>query len=527
MKSIYCRRDRWCSGASMKRRPFSAETTGGSQSRRYTILMLAVVLCAAPAFACGPFFPNTVLDQPAETLRAPTFAFDLTGLLPTNSHGRVTGSRDERASYQRGRSLLGKDDAEAARCFQMARRDPQLTVASIGWQARAELNRDHLIRAGELYIEHYATGDPTAAMSLFFVARRIVKTDEAMRAAARHPQLCRVVTVYLASHRDTDRVLEWLKAVEATGTVNLDCADRLAWTAYYSGNFDHAQRWLVRAPKHSASAGWLRTKLLLRAGKSEEAYRQLSETVRRFPQTDDWPDASKYSGDVTEPTNSLDQARGELAALQLGRREAVESLRLLLAAGYWTDAAYVAERVLTVDELAHCSNTDTNLQYLLARRLARLGRYAEARPLLPTDLQPRLDELAAAQTNTTAMTLWQAARTLRSHGMELTGTELAPDWHIHAGTYDWGFDDVKKLQPATAEVQPPLRFHYRYRAAELAWQAAALMPDNTDGTARVLHEAGSWLKDRDPKAADRFYKALVNRCGQTELGKAADHRRWF
>jgi hypothetical protein len=111
--------------------------------------------------------------------------------------------------------------------------------------------------------------------------------------------------------------------------------------------------------------------------------------------------------------------------------------------------------------------------------------------------------------------------------MELTGIELAPDWRIHAGNYDWGFDDDKKLLPATADVQPALRFHYRYRAAELAWQAAALMPDNNEETAQVLWEAGSWLKDRDPRAAGRFYKALVRRCGQTALGKDADQRRWF
>jgi hypothetical protein len=39
--------------------------------------------------------------------------------------------------------------------------------------------------------------------------------------------------------------------------------------------------------------------------------------------------------------------------------------------------------------------------------------------------------------------------------------------------------------------------------------------------------AGSWLKSRDPKAADKFYKALVWRCRRTVLGKAADLKRWF
>jgi hypothetical protein len=223
------------------------------------------------------------------------------------------------------------------------------------------------------------------------------------------------------------------------------------------------------------------------------------------------------------------QARGELAALRLSRREYRESLSLLLRAGYWTDAAHVAERVLTVDELVAYAAPSTNasLRHLTARRLARLGRYTEARPFLPAELRPKLDELTTALAKRDASSLWQAARIMRAQGMELTGTELDPDWFIHAGNYDSGFDSSNRLAHAAVEVQPFRRYHYRYRAADFAWEAAALMPDNTDETARVLHEAGTWLKDRDPQAADRFYKALVKRCGQTELGKAADKRRWF
>jgi hypothetical protein len=35
------------------------------------------------------------------------------------------------------------------------------------------------------------------------------------------------------------------------------------------------------------------------------------------------------------------------------------------------------------------------------------------------------------------------------------------------------------------------------------------------------------LKDRAPQEADRFYKALVRRCGRTPLGREADRLRWF
>ena len=53
------------------------------------------------------------------------------------------------------------------------------------------------------------------------------------------------------------------------------------------------------------------------------------------------------------------------------------------------------------------------------------------------------------------------------------------------------------------------------------------MPNESDETARLLCEAGTWLKIHDPKAADRFYKAMVLRCGTTQLGQQADKRRWF
>jgi hypothetical protein len=80
---------------------------------------------------------------------------------------------------------------------------------------------------------------------------------------------------------------------------------------------------------------------------------------------------------------------------------------------------------------------------------------------------------------------------------------------------------------AASETSPDRRFHYRYRACDLAWQAAALMPDEDASTAEVLCEAGRWLAYRDPAEADRFYKALVKRCGRTELGRRAEALKWF
>src|SRR6185295_4947490 len=85
--------------------------------------------------------------------------------------------------------------------------------------------------------------------------------------------------------------------------------------------------------------------------------------------------------------------------------------------------------------------------------------------------------------------------------------------------------EIQRASKHTAD--PERRFHYRYQAAFLGWEAAKLMPNHSNDTALVLWTAGSWLKDRDPATADIFYKALVRRCRKTALGAAADLKRWF
>jgi hypothetical protein len=126
--------------------------------------------------------------------------------------------------------------------------------------------------------------------------------------------------------------------------------------------------------------------------------------------------------------------------------------------------------------------------------------------------------------------------------MELMGTELEPDWAIHGGSYECGIvskdrtnSELPQLRASKNELTrceaaspaPDFRFHYRYTAAAIAWQAAALLPNNSDETAKVLWTAGCWLKNRDPENADVFYKSLVRRCRKTALGEEADRIRWF
>jgi hypothetical protein len=334
--------------------------------------------------------------------------------------------------------------------------------------------------------------------------------------------------------------------------------DRLAWAAYGAGKMDLAQRWASAADEGSTLTRWVKSRLHLRAGRVREAAEELAKITFKLAPAEkrlEWNE--EYRDEVSE------HIQAELGVLRLGQREYVEALGLFLRAGLGEDAGYIAERVLTIEELKdyvdkRCDEAaagqwqSETIRYILARRLARLGRCDEAVTYYPECWRKTFQAFTAFMENSRnralgkhdrAENLWQAARITRYEGMELFGTEVEPDWHAWGGDYATmayayyrSAAESNEVTAATSDekeriqrhvVEPAMRFHYRYIAAEMAWEAAELMPDNSDQTARVLCVAGSWLKNQDPNYADTFYKALVRRCSKTQLGREADARRWF
>ena len=529
------------------------------------------------------------------------------------------------AAFMLGKSWAKEDPEKAADLFRQVRvlarhgflDSAGLAAASLGEEARVRLEQGKLEGAIELYLEQYATGDPTAVNSLRTVTAKAVNNEDAetLRSLAANPGVQPVITAYLISRRvfedspagGTNVAQRWLAAVETANIRDVASVENLALAAYKAGDWESAQRWIDRAPSTSA-AEWLQAKLLLRAGKTGAAAPLLAKVARSFPPAPPSTNAPAQLFDslTVEGSTYLDwqvraaaQVSGELGVFLLARREYTEALDVLMRAGFWEDAAYVAERVLTADELkdyvarnwpartkvntnsshnsagsrpqvpANISSIpiDSFLQFdndwtrppdlgpdirgLLARRLARLNRAVEAREFFTPPLQADYDtlELALAKGWDTALpageragAFYAAAKMTRTNGLELFATELGPDWHINGANYEEGLEisdrtnHSAKLLPASDDelrratepaASPDTRYHYRFLAAAMAWQAALLMPDNSDATARVLCEAGSWIKYRDPDRADVFYKALVRRCRKTAIGDQADKMRWF
>ena len=268
----------------------------------------------------------------------------------------------------------------------------------------------------------------------------------------------------------------------------------------------------------------------------------------------------------------------------------MSAMDAFLTGELWEDAAFVADRVLNVDELktyvdAHFPDAapkpkiheydpdgiPTRMRWMLARHLVREDRYADARAYFPKAQQAVLDLYVAALKDgdnaqlaktQRARAIFTAAWIARFDGMEIMGTEVEPDGFVDRGDFPPGhvdteraegvtlvqeYDDKKKDEvtkrkpikifiPVTAEEKqriaknrphPANRFHYRWVAAALAWKAAGLMPDGTEELADVLNTGGSWIKDRDDKGADKFIQAIERRCPKTAIRRAVAKKHWF
>lgn len=255
------------------------------------------------------------------------------------------------------------------------------------------------------------------------------------------------------------------------------------------------------------------------------------------------------------------RAWGELGLLYMRDSRYPEAAEAFWNAGSWRDCAYILERLLTIDELLawienHTNSDQTeNARALTARRLMREARFEQAleffSPGHRADAEQYIRSMKAAhnrenEASVRARHFWDAARTMRHCGMQILGSELAPDHSWMNGHYDWGdLSESRKnrrwqrdhqINAVTGReidrnnatrILPNKRFYYRYRAVQLAELAAGLLPNNDEDASRIYVVSASWIQKRDPEAANRLFKQLAVRCADTELGKAALSESWF
>lgn len=515
------------------------------------------------------------------------------------------------AAYMIGRSYARLGDVEkAAEAFRQTRTlalagvpDPLgLAVASYGEEAKLHLDRaKNSITGGEvsaeqtqayagematavtLYAEQEARGSQGGVQSLRMVAEHLLyKTPERLAAVVADSAVQRLLVAYVLAHESDSAVqmsapnnesprspvspnslvVTLVEAIVQRDLAQVTGVDRLAALAYRIGRYDLAARLTATAP--GPLVAWVKAKLALQKGNLATAATFYAEAAKAFPSL------VEDEGHTLESAN-VRLLTGERGVLTLARGEYVEALAQLypVAATYWGDVAYLAERVLTVDELQHFVDTKvppspivstaqktqehdassedayawlslsdpaTRLRDLLARRLVRNGRYQEALAYFPppnekvsTDPYIQVQVKAYAQALEEAEHGWwpveraqawqQAAILARKFGMEMMGYSTAPDFSAHGGNFTFGRGHTPSTGPfvtkgelrrfAASTAKPNLRFHYRYRAVEHSLRAAELLPPRSQAFAAVLCRATGWMLSTDTQHARYLYRRYV------------------
>jgi hypothetical protein len=543
------------------------------------------------------------------------------------------------ATFMLGKVSLKTGNPEAVKWFERTRDLAKegfadslgMAADSYGWEGRSEWKQNHPEQAAKLFLTQLALGDESAIVSLkaLIPDREPVegmlnygpeldqrqgwneeqkkaeeqKTLLGLKTAAEDPLLRRLVTAHILATESsaalseegpssgsagTNRCSRWLSVIKDAHLDQIEDAEYLGWVAYTDGKYQDAARWLELAKKDTPAAYWLRAKLQQRAGKLDDAAKsmvQAWQSVETIETYTGWTGSGEGENELPRTDGSwsfVQFASGDLGALQLERAKFIPALDILRKGGLWDDVAFVAERVLTADELkayvdqlsaqsgsANSTDEDSTgkLRYLLGRRLVREDRYNEAARYLQAPYDRLLDQYVKALKNGADENLskleraraWFTAAWLARHdGMELMGTEGSPDGFSLGG--DFEFPDLAKqrqsgvyeitryidgkdktttipitLKASKAELQrlaknkinPDVRFHYRVIAGALAIRAAGLLEDNSAELADVVNTAGLWVKDRDERIGDRYYQILEKRCAKTEIGRAAIAKHWF
>lgn len=533
------------------------------------------------------------------------------------------------AAFMLGKVALFQKKPEAVKWFQLVRQlagegfadSLGLAADSYGWEAKAELDAGHFEQSARLYLMQLSLGDASAIISLKALVpdraniwgmmnfdpagpdapeqqvtpELIKKHREALVRSARDEVLRRLQTVHLLATETVgsgwmwgseslgtaakeDRLANWLDALKIAGVKTSADADRLAWCAYTQGSYTSAANWLKLCETDSSMSLWLRVKLLRRDGKLKQAQDLMAKVPAlleaenlRLPKNED---------DYYGPGRSLwMSSHGDLASLYLGSGQFIEAMNTFFAGGLRTDAMFIAERVLSTDELiafAKSLNEDDNrreVKHVLGPRLVREDRYDEARPWLSESLQKDLDTYVALlkQANDEKLPMMQRAKAwfdaalLLQAAHDLIDPTFMPDaprtdssnpkkpkpqslpqdrqggfyWHTRLTDGGEKYEkrplavppsDAEKKRLAASKPSPDRFNHAVFVAAALAKKAAALLPDNTDELADVLNTAGNWLKGDyygDDDEADKFFQLIERRASKTAIGREAATKHWF
>ncbi|MES2996786.1 MAG: hypothetical protein V4733_08250 [Verrucomicrobiota bacterium] len=382
-----------------------------------------------------------------------------------------------------------------------------LIPAAKAWLAPHK--EDPLERVRMLY-DAFQSGHPRSVVDLRRALGGICeKGDSAVfQRAVEEPLLRQLVNFQFQVERTPTHLPLWCTTLEQKNLKQVEGGARLAWALYNAGSYQESARWLAISDTADPLAIWLSAKFSLRSGNLSRANQQLAEAVRVFSGREKWMPGNPVLNDIwleiTEETHASFQGKlvADRAIVFLARKEYTQALESLRHAGFVMDAAYIAERILTTNELlAHVKKAaptwlpsddphtgdsppvppslyvgggefyprwhdcpDNRLRYQLARRLARAGRLREAMDYMPPVFQPIWQHYAALdrachsgkyRSRELAAITWRQAYIHRKWGSEFFGTDAFPDGGVYGFSYPIHDGAESRIALSISPMGPP------------------------------------------------------------------------
>jgi len=429
--------------------------------------------------------------------------------------------------------------------------DPMgLGHAALGEAARVDLKAGHFAAAVRLYAEQ--ASEPyagSAIVSLRRATNKLLKSGEPIDPWVRDPVVQKALVAYAVSATaayyqertcvaargcddqdadDSDMItrdaaIRLLEAIAKLDAKQVQWPDQVAALAYKFEKYDVVTR--VLALSNTPYADWIRAKMALHAGDLQAAAAAFARASKGFATND---------SSTALPAELARRFQGEQGLTSLARSDYVEAFNQLLAGGYEDDARYVAERVLTLEELQRLVDKQSlgkPFRDLLARRLTRAGRYSEALVYYESDSVRQLAEKYSesmqqaqqqgATPGSRAAGWYEVARLEIQSGMELRGTERCPDYTEYEGSYGdecapqlvagdlMSQDELARLNASA--VTPDRRFHYRQIGVEHLMKAADALPRRSPDFDAVLCQGVHWLQTHGRTANEDLIEEVYRR----------------
>lgn len=376
--------------------------------------------------------------------------------------------------------------------------------AGITWSV-GPVKEDSLLqlqRAIDLYLKQVKLGEDGDVVSLIVILQGLSDPENEnakllLDQAVRNPLLRKLLLAYVLTNEynqvayskaHTQNILNAFLKVGLDPKSHFEDMGSLAAFAYQNNDMEKAKDFAEYDWNRNQKAldAWILAKIALRKGQKDKAQEYYHQAIAHF-------------NDDSLRLGSKHRVQGERAVLTLSQGNFVQAMEELWPVRdiYWGDIVYLAENVLTPDELRQFVNIHTQvpkdkkavcdkgiyddnyydvdiigddsyaytlsgrslaLRYILARRLMRERRLQEAVPYFvqPGDanckdtpqhvkieqyyIKVTTDMRKSFWATDRAKAAWSAANLLNDYGMELMGTSGYPD--ENPGHYSYGIGQI-------------------------------------------------------------------------------------